>query len=117
MRPSLTPLTWVAVVCVLTLLAWAVRIRVGRPVPRDTMPHEATGYRIDLNTASPGELMALPGIGADRAALIVEHRTSHGPFESVDDLIAVHTIGTKVLAQLRPWATVTPSAPAVSDPP
>ena len=61
---------------------------------------------IDLNTASAAELERLPGIGAGRAQTIVTYREEHGPFRTVDDLSHVTGIGSKILEQLRPYATV-----------
>lgn len=57
--------------------------------------------RIDLNTASAGELDALPGIGPQTAEAIVEHRTRNGPFLAVDELLDVRGIGPAKLAALR----------------
>lgn len=61
---------------------------------------------IDLNTATAEQLDALPGVGPATAAAIIEHRESHGPFRSVDDLLAVPGIGESKLAQLRDLVTV-----------
>jgi competence protein ComEA len=61
---------------------------------------------VDLNVATADELDALPGIGPATAAAILEHRASHGPFASVDDLLDVPGIGEAKLAQLRDLVTV-----------
>ena len=56
---------------------------------------------LDLNTASPEQLDALPGIGPATAQKIVDYRQAHGPFRAVDDLEAVPGIGPSKLAQLK----------------
>ena len=62
--------------------------------------HAATGF--DINTADAAALAAeLPGIGPVKAARIVEHRRTHGPFVDLDSLIAVPGIGPKTLEGIR----------------
>jgi competence protein ComEA len=60
----------------------------------------AAGERIDVNSASVGELTELPGIGASKAAAIIEEREL-APFKSVDDLARVRGIGEATLGELR----------------
>lgn len=73
---------------------------------------------VDLNHASVGELVTLPGIGPRRAETIVEERRRR-PFRSVKDLLRIPGIGPKTLAKLRPRLAVTPprGAPARTDSP
>ena len=61
----------------------------------------ATPDRIDLNAATPAALDALPGIGAARAASIVQYRAQHGPFRSVEELGRVPGMGPAALARVR----------------
>jgi competence protein ComEA len=56
---------------------------------------------IDLNTATLSELDALPGVGPVLAQRILDWRTQHGQFASVDQLSDVPGIGDARLAQLR----------------
>ena len=86
------------------------------PVPPDTASapqaavHAPTGASrapLDLNGASEADLQALPGIGPQIARRIVAHRSEHGPFRSLEDLMAVRGIGPKTVERLRPLATVT----------
>lgn len=56
---------------------------------------------ININLADEASLQELPGIGPALAAAIVEHRTAHGPFRSIDDLLDVTGIGPAKLAQLK----------------
>jgi competence protein ComEA len=72
------------------------------PTPSITVKPEL----IDLNTASAGELEALPGIGEVLSGRIVEYRTAHGAFQSVDDLTAIDGISTKLVEKIRPLVTV-----------
>jgi competence ComEA-like helix-hairpin-helix protein len=58
--------------------------------------------QLDLNRATAGDLETLPRIGPATAQRIVSHRTTFGPFSSVDDLDAVKGIGPKTLELLRP---------------
>jgi len=67
---------------------------VGGGAPSATAP-------LDLNTATPEQLDALPGVGPTTAQRIVDYRQAHGPFRSVDDLEAVPGIGPSKLAQLK----------------
>ena len=60
----------------------------------------ATGGRLDLNTATVADLDALPGIGPVLAQRIVDHRTAHGPFASVEQLDDVSGIGPAIYADL-----------------
>lgn len=55
---------------------------------------------VDLNTATAADLDALPGIGPVLAQRIVDHRTTNGPFTSVDQLDDVSGIGPAVFADL-----------------
>lgn len=67
---------------------------------------ETAARLVNINTAGPKELELLPGIGPALAARIVEHRTAHGPFRSIDDLDQVKGIGPRTLERLRPLITL-----------
>ena len=56
---------------------------------------------IDLNTATLAELDTLPGVGPVLAQRILDWRTEHGRFATVDQLSDVPGIGDARLAQLR----------------
>jgi competence protein ComEA len=58
------------------------------------------GGLVDLNSATVADLDALPGIGPVLAQRIVDHRTAHGPFTSVDQLDDVSGIGPAIFADL-----------------
>jgi competence protein ComEA len=61
---------------------------------------------IDVNTATKDELVALPGIGPAKAQAIVDYRSQHGPFKSVDEVRKVKGIGDKLFQQIRPELSV-----------
>lgn len=61
----------------------------------------SAGGTVDVNTADAATLETLPGVGPVLAQRIVDHRTEHGAFASVDDLEDVSGIGPAVLAGLR----------------
>ena len=61
---------------------------------------------VNLNTATASELEELPGVGPVLAQRIVDWRTEHGRFASVDELAEVSGIGEKMFAQLQPKVTV-----------
>ncbi len=65
----------------------------------------APGGTVSLNTADLAALDTLPGVGPVIAQRIVDWRTAHGRFTSVDELAEVSGIGEKMLEQLRPLVT------------
>jgi competence protein ComEA len=65
---------------------------------------------VDLNTATFEQLQQLPGIGPSTAKAIVQFREKSGPFQRVEDLLAIHGISKARLEKLRPYVTVGPPA-------
>jgi competence protein ComEA len=57
---------------------------------------------VSLNSATAEQLDTLDGVGPATAQKILDWRTQHGGFQSVDDLSEVPGIGPKRLAALRP---------------
>jgi competence protein ComEA len=68
--------------------------------PPGEAPSAASGP-VSLSTATAEQLDALPGIGPVTAQKIVDYRTEHGAFHSVDELDAISGIGPAKLDQLR----------------
>ena len=66
---------------------------------------------VNLNTATVDELVALPGIGPVKAQAIIDHRTAHGPFKSIEGLKDVKGIGATRFEKLKPELTVAGPAP------
>ncbi|GAA4051581.1 hypothetical protein GCM10022233_22890 [Streptomyces shaanxiensis] len=56
---------------------------------------------VSLNTATVDQLDTLPGVGPVLAQHIIDYRTQHGGFRSVDELQEVNGIGTRRFADLR----------------
>jgi competence protein ComEA len=56
---------------------------------------------ISLNTATADQLNTLPGVGPVLAQHIIDYRTQHGGFRSVDELRQVNGIGDRRFADLR----------------
>jgi competence protein ComEA len=61
---------------------------------------------VNLNSATAEQLDTLDGVGPATAQKILEYRTQHGGFSSVDDLDQIAGIGPKKLAALKPQVTV-----------
>ncbi len=57
---------------------------------------------VALNSADLAALDSLPGVGPVLAQRILDWRTAHGRFSSVDELDEVSGIGDKLMAQIRP---------------
>ncbi|MDP9298680.1 MAG: helix-hairpin-helix domain-containing protein [Actinomycetota bacterium] len=61
---------------------------------------------VNINVASESELESLSGVGPVLANAIIQYRTQHGLFHTVDDLLDVSGIGPATLEELRPQVTV-----------
>jgi competence protein ComEA len=78
------------------------QVLVGVPAPAGTAATgSAGGGLVDLNTADVTALDSLPGIGPVLAQKIVDWRTEHGRFASVDQLREVSGIGESKFAAVK----------------
>jgi competence protein ComEA len=104
---GMSVVTGAVVACAVVSLVATAWARVPRPV--EAPPVVLRSITIDINKGSAAELSLLPEIGPRLAGAIVLHRSTHGPFGTVDDLRHVRGIGPATIALLKPYATVTPS--------
>ncbi|MDN3022966.1 ComEA family DNA-binding protein [Streptomyces sp. S.PB5] len=66
-----------------------------------SVPGAGSGAPVSLNTATVEQLDTLPGVGPVLAQHILDYRTQHGGFRSVDELREVNGIGARRFADLR----------------
>jgi competence protein ComEA len=67
---------------------------------------EPLTYRLDLNLATKGELMQLPGVGPKMADRILDYRHKYGKLHSVADLAKIPGFGPATLKRLEGWVLV-----------
>lgn len=65
-----------------------------------------TDDRVNINTADLNELMSLPGIGENKAKLIIEYRELHGPYNCVEDIMNINGIKGGIYSNIRDKITV-----------
>ena len=65
-------------------------------------------HPIDLNAATAEELQQVPGIGSSTAKAIVNFRQKSGPFQKIEDLLAIKGISKARLEKMRPFLTLSP---------
>lgn len=82
-----------------------VPVRPRGPGDESAAVAPATPAKVSLATATAEQLDGLPGIGPVTAQKIVDWRTVHGPFRSVDALDDVPGIGPAKIEQLRDLVT------------
>jgi len=55
--------------------------------------------KVNINTATAAQLSTLKGIGDAKAKAIVDYRSQHGKFSSINELVSVKGIGAKIIEQ------------------
>ncbi|HWI65758.1 MAG TPA: helix-hairpin-helix domain-containing protein [Symbiobacteriaceae bacterium] len=83
------------------------------PAPVQAAPVKATGSspaaakgKVNLNTASAAQLDALPNVTPAVAKNIVEYRSKHGAFKTIEELDKVSGIGPATIEKLRPYLSL-----------
>jgi competence protein ComEA len=94
------------VVAMLVLLATVGAGAEGQAKSAGAKAAAAITTPININTATPAQLEALPGIGARTAQAIVDHRQKNGGFKKIEELMNVKGIGEKSFLKLKPMVTV-----------
>ena len=98
----------------LAVLASGVLVLSDLPMPRRSSPPEVIrlddvlvllprfveSAPIDINRATLDDLITLPGIGPALAQRIIDYRSEHGPFRSVEELERVSGIGPQTVSGL-----------------
>ncbi len=72
----------------------------------DKSPVSDTDDKININTATAGELLRLDGIGEGKSAAIIQYRNENGGFKSIEEIINVSGIGQKTFDKIRDFITV-----------
>lgn len=62
--------------------------------------------RVNINTAESWLLEALPGIGEKTSLKIIEYRTAHGPFESIEQLVETKILTRATFEKIKDKITV-----------
>ena len=62
--------------------------------------------KVNINSATVKELIAVRGIGKKKAAAIIAYRTENGGFDSIEDLKKVKGIGKRIFEKIKERITV-----------
>ena len=99
------------------LIALSLFALVGKSLLQSLQAGTGTipSLRIDLNSATPAQLMLLPGVGETLAERIAKCRADKGPFQRVEDLRQVPGIGPATLER-RAIGCLSPQIPPPPSP-
>ena len=67
---------------------------------------EITTNKININSADIDQLSLIKGIGIKKAQAIVDYRTSHGQFTTLEEVVNVKGIGKGTLKKIMPYLTL-----------
>ena len=62
--------------------------------------------KVNINTADAAHLSLLPGVGEVIAQRIIDYRSEHGNYSSLEDLLFVEGIGEKKLQKILPYISL-----------
>ncbi len=82
---------------------WSEQVEVGN-LPSPAIEKESVthlGQAIDINTADANQLSQLSNIGLKKAQEIINYRSTHGDFSSIDELQKVKGIGKSTVEKNR----------------
>lgn len=65
-----------------------------------------TSSKVSINNATLEQLQTLPGIGTSKAQDIINYRTEHGQFQSIEDLKNISGIGDSIFAKIKDYITL-----------
>jgi competence protein ComEA len=78
----------------------------GRVTSESLAATAGDGGKLDLNSASQAQLIALPGIGEAYSRRIVDSRAVDGPFRSVEELLERRVLPAATFEQIRELVAV-----------
>jgi comEA protein len=102
-RASCTEVPRISLLALSSLLI--VMVSVAAQVRADTK-HAPPAHSIDVNSATAEQLQQVPGIGPGTAKAIVNFRQKSGPFQKVEDLLAIKGISKARFEKMRPYLTI-----------
>jgi len=78
--------------------------------PFTVLPTQGAGTNnanlVNINTATLSQLDILPGIGPTTAQKIIDYRTQHGPFASIEGIMNVAGIGPATFDRIKDLITI-----------
>ena len=80
-------------------------LRENQVKDESTSQMELSGL-VNINLADRNTLMNLPGVGESKADAILEYRTTHGSFQSVEEIMQVPGIKEGVYKKIESLITV-----------